>query len=93
MSDEKKRKLYDSGFDADSQQAPPGWQQGGYTDFGGFQGFEQFTQGYGGGGFDPFESIFEMMNEFAKPGRGKAGKREVQRGRDITIGNLLFLLN
>ncbi len=27
-----------------------------------------------------------MMGEFARPGRGRAGKREVQRGRDITIG-------
>lgn len=77
--------MYDSGFDADAQQPPPGWEQGGFADFGGFQGFEHFTQGFGGG-FDPFESIFEMMNEFTRPGKGRAGKREVQRGRDITVG-------
>lgn len=95
LSDEKRRKMYDSGFDAEGQgagQPPPGWQgAGGFSDFGGFQGFEQFSQGFNGGGagFDPFESIFEMMNEFSRGGRGRhagSARRDVQRGRDITIG-------
>lgn len=87
LSDEKKRRLYDGGFDAEGQQPPPGWQAGG--DFSGFQGFEQgFGQGFGGfGGGDPFESIFEMMNDFARTGKsGRGGRRDVQRGRDITLG-------
>ena len=92
LSDEKKRKLYDGGFDADSQQAPPGWEPGasGFGDFGGFQGFEQgFGSGanFGGGfGGEGFESIFEMMDDFIKGGRGKTGRRDVQRGRDIELG-------
>ncbi len=86
LSDEKKRQMYDGGFDTEGQQQqpPPGWQGG----FGDFQGFEQggFGQGFGGFGGDPFESIFEMMNDFAKTGKsGRGARRDVQRGRDITL--------
>ena len=81
--------MYDSGFGSEAQQQPPpGWQPGGYADFGGFEGFEQgFTQGFGP---DAFQSIFEMMNDFVKPGRGKGPKRDVQRGRDITLSKHPF---
>jgi molecular chaperone DnaJ len=87
LSDENKKKMYDMGYDADSQMPPPGSGTGSgsgspYGGFGGFGGSEAFSQE----GFDT-ESIFEMLNNFMRGGRGREEHRDVQRGRDITIGN------
>jgi molecular chaperone DnaJ len=80
LSDEKRRKLYDSGVDTEGQ-APPNWGQGGN-----FQDFEQFSQAFSGFGFDPFESIFGSMGGFGSQGKRRPREPQAQYGHDITIG-------
>lgn len=81
LSDEKKRKMYDSGFNPDSEnQPPPGWNQGP----GNYQDFDQFSQAFSEFGFNPFESIFGSMGGFGKTGRGR--QRDVQYNYDINVG-------
>jgi molecular chaperone DnaJ len=75
LSDEKKRKIYDSGVDPDSQVPPPGWDQGG------FQGYQDFNQAFSG--FD-FDFIFGSMGESFRQSRTQ--QRDVQRNYDITVG-------
>lgn len=74
LSDEKKRKAYDTGFDPDAQVPPPGWDQGSAQDFHDFQDFP---------GFD---FIFGSMGGPFRQARANAQQRNVQRSYDITIG-------
>lgn len=79
LSDDKKRREYDTYGQAFAGGAPRGGGQAGQG-FGGFD-FSQFQQGFGQGGVDfDFGDIFGDVF-----GGGRGGRSQTQRGRDISI--------
>ena len=77
LSDDKKRREYDTYGQAFAGGAPQGGQQG--NPFGGFD-FSQFQQGFGNGGVD-----FDFGDIFGDMFSGRGGRSQTPRGRDISI--------
>ena len=86
LSDDAKRKQYDTFGSADSMGGHSGGGYGGFggfnqgQDFGGFD-FSQFTQGGQGGNFE-----FDLNDIFGEFFGGAMGRRQrVRKGRDISV--------
>ena len=77
LSDDKKRREYDTYGQAFAGGAPQGGAQG--NPFGGFD-FSQFQQGFGNGGVD-----FDFGDIFGDMFAGRGGRSQTPRGRDISI--------
>lgn len=81
LSDENKRKQYDTFGSGGSGFGGGQWQGTGGAGFGGFD-FSQFSQGFGGNG-QSFE--FDLGDIFSEFFGGGTGQRRARRGRNITI--------